>query len=298
MNIPILTAALLGSIAALGVSRFTGPSIGPSQDGAAKPLEFPQASPAATVSQRVGLVDIEVSYGRPSMHGRQIFGGLEPYGSVWRAGANNATTVTLSGAVTFGDAEVPAGKYSLFAVPGETEWQVILNEDAVQFGPYAYDEAKDVARVTVKPTTLAAPVETLSIGFADLSVGGRASLFLEWETTRVSVPIDTHIVDTLQPQIEAAMSGEGEHPYFQAAMFYYANDLDMDKAAMWIDEAVKAQPQAFWISYRKGLILEKKGDKAGAIAAAKASHALASKASGAIKAEYTRLNEALMERCK
>ncbi|MFT7171769.1 MAG: hypothetical protein ACI80K_004923 [Paracoccaceae bacterium] len=291
MNTPTLTAVLLASLGSLVALSSVG------QDGEAAPLEFPDASPAATLTQRVGVTDVEVSYNRPSMNGRKIFGGLQPFGEIWRAGANAATKVTFSGDVVFGGAEVPAGSYSLFAMPGQDEWTVILNTVADQSGAYGYKKSEDQVRVQVKPMTLSQPVETLAIGFMDFA-SGAATLYLEWETTRVPVRIDTKIAESMGPRIEAAMAADGEHPYFAAAMFYYDNDLDMDKAAAWIDEAVKANPQAFWISYRKGLILEKKGDNAGAIMAAKASLAQAQKASGAVKIEYVRLNETLIARCK
>jgi tetratricopeptide (TPR) repeat protein len=96
------------------------------------------------------------------------------------------------------------------------------------------------------------------------------------------------------PQIEAAMAGDGKKPYFEAAMFYYAHDLELKKAVGWMDEAIKAQPDALWIIYRKGLILAKLGDKQAALAAANLSLELANKAGGAVGAEYKRLNEALI----
>ena len=110
----------------------------------------------------------------------------------------------------------------------------------------------------------------------------------------VPVEIDTGLVARLKPQIEAAMAGSGEKPYFAAAMFYYENDVDMTLAKSWIEAAAKEQPDAVWIVYRKGLILKKAGDKEGAMAAAKQALELASKQEGELKAEYTRLSEALI----
>ena len=199
--------------------------------------------------------------------------------------------------MTFGGQEVPAGEYSLFSIPGESEWTVVLNTTADQFGAYAYDKSMDQARVTVRPETLASAVETFSISFENLKSTG-AVMTLEWENTRVAVPIETNIVKTLVPRIEAAMAGDGDKPYFPAAMFYYENDLDINKAATWIEAAVKTQPTAFWMVYRQGLILAKKGDKRGAMEAAKRSMEMASKQSGSLKAEYIRLNEALIKRLK
>ena len=291
MNSTLLTVSFLSIVGALvSTSRSA-------QDGGAPALEFPAASPVSTLTQRVGVTDIEVQYARPSMRGRKVFGGLEPYGVIWRTGANSATQVKFSTDVKFHGADVPAGSYAMFSIPGESEWTVILNSAAEQFGAYSYDQANDVARVTVKPIALAAPIETLAFGLSDLR-SDAATLFFEWENVRVPIQITTDVVAELVPRIKAAMAGEGQLPYLSAAMFYYENDVDLDQAAAWIDEAVKAQPGAPWLSYRKGLILEKKGDNAGAMAASKMSLEAASKMSGALRDEYTRLNKTLLERLK
>ena len=260
----------------------------------AKKIEFPQASPLASVKERVGVTDVSVEYSRPSMRERKIFGGLVPYGQVWRTGANAATKVTFSTAVKVGGAAVPAGSYALFTIPGEAEWTVILSKVVDdQWGSYAYNQKDDQARVKVKPAAMAEPVETMTIGLQDVRAG-KANLVIAWDRTKVPVEIDTEVVAKVKPQIEAAMAGSGEKPYFAAAMFYYENDLDMTLAKEWIEAAAKQQPDAVWIAYRKGLILKKAGDKEGALAAAKQARELASKAEGELKAEYTRLSESLI----
>lgn len=262
-------------------------------------IEFPAASPAATVKQRVGFTDIEINYSRPSMRGRKIFGGLQPYGEVWRTGANNATKITFSTAVKFGGADVPAGSYALFSIPGETEWTVILNKVVGQWGAYTYDAKNDLVRVKAAPLKSSMTFETFSISFNDLANESAATLYLTWENTRVPVKIEVDVAGTLVPQIEAAMAApEGKKPYFASAMFYFENGLDLKKAATWMDAAMAEQPDAFYMVYRKGLILEKAGDKAGALAAAQKSLEMAKKVPGLIGAEYTRLNEALIARVK
>src|SRR5687767_13899426 len=260
MNTPILSVALLAFAASL---LSPAPSPGPA---AAQELQFPQASPPCTLEQRIGLTDVVVVYGRPGVKGRKIFGGLEPYGQVWRTGANAATTVSFSTGVKFGGADVPAGTYTLFSIPGEQEWTVILDKKVGQWGNYSYDAKNELARVKVKPIALAEPVETLTIGLGDLR-DDSATFYFEWEKVRVPVKLEVDVVKLLVPQIEQAMAGTGDKPYFPAAMFYYDHDLDLTKAAAWIEEAIKQQPDGFWVVYRKGLILAKKGDKAGALAA-------------------------------
>jgi hypothetical protein len=263
-------------------------------------LEFPAASPGATIKQRVGITDIEVVYSRPSMRERRIFGGLVPYGEVWRTGANSATRISFSTPVKVQGAALEAGTYEFYTIPGQSEWMLIFQKlpENASWGAYAYDPKRDTARVTAKPEALAAPVETFTIGLNDLR-DTSATLNLFWENTRVPAKIEIDTVGMLKPQIEAVMASDAaKKPYFAAAMFYYENNVDLQKAAEWIDAAVKEQPDAFWMIYRQGLILEKAGDKAGAIAAAKQSLELTAKQSGQIKDEYTRLNNALLARLK
>jgi tetratricopeptide (TPR) repeat protein len=297
MNTPLLALALV-SAALLAAPRLVpAPPAPATKSAAAQAPVFPAASPPAKVEQRVGLTDIVVNYSRPSMKGRKIFGGLEPYGAVWRTGANGATTIQFSTDVKFGDTEVPAGTYSLFSIPGEKEWTVVLNEAANQWGAYAHDPEKDIARVPVKPLALGTPVETFAIGFSDLKLAG-ANFYFEWERVRVQVPIETDVATTLVPQIEAAMAGSGPKPYFQAAMFYLESGLDLKQALTWIDLALAEEPEAMWIVYRRGLILEKLGDKAGAAEAARKTIAMAEKAAGGIKDEYVRLGNGLLQRVR
>ncbi len=260
-------------------------------------LEMPQASPAATLKQRIGLTDVEIEYCRPSAKGRKIFGGLVPFDEVWRTGANSATKLTFSTDVKVEGTAVPAGTYALFTIPGATQWTFILNKVPGQWGAYAYDEKNDQLRVKVKPVALQEAVETLTFDIGDLRTDS-ARFSIAWEKTRISVQITTDIVATLVPKIQAAMAAEGKKPYLSAAMFYYENNLDLKQALAWIDEAVKEQPDAVWIMYRKGLILQKSGDKAGALAAANKALELAAKAGGSVGVEYKRLSEALIASLK
>ena len=286
------THVLLSAAFALGAA-----AVAPLRAQAPAPkLEFPAPSPVATFKQRVGLTDIEVTYHRPSMRGRKIFGGLEPYGAVWRTGANNPTKITFSTAVTFGGKPVPAGSYGLFSIPGENEWTVIVNRIGERdWGAYSYKAENDVARVTVKPQKLASNVETFAIDVSDIGPQS-ANLNLAWEKVRVPVRIEVDVVGTLRPQLEAAMAGGGDKkPYFQAAMFYFEYNVDLKQALAWMNAGLAEQPNAFWMIYRKGLLLAKMGDKAGAREAAQASRAMAEKDQRAgIREEYLRLNDALL----
>ncbi|SMB99215.1 conserved hypothetical protein [Hymenobacter roseosalivarius DSM 11622] len=141
-------------------------------------------SPPATVSTTVGAAKITVDYSRPSMKGRKIFGALEPYGKVWRTGANEATTFEASQAVTINGQALPAGKYALFTIPGEQEWTIIFNKTAEQWGAYKYDEKQDALRVKVKPTKPAQPVEQFTIK-ADKA----GTIMMTWENSQVAFKV-------------------------------------------------------------------------------------------------------------
>jgi len=261
-------------------------------------LEFPAASPAATVKQRVGLTEVEINYSQPSVKGRKIFGGLEPYGKVWRTGANSATKITFSTAVKLNETEIPAGSYELFTIPDPKEWTVIIHKAMSQWGAYKYDEKNDVARIKVKPTKLPQLVESLSIALTNLR-DDSALLCIDWENTRVPVNLTVDTVGALVPKIEALMASDAEKkPYASAAMFYADHNLDLKKAIAWMDAAIAATPNNFYLVYHKADILAKAGDKAGALAAAKQSIELADKEGGVVKDEYVRLNEALIAKLK
>lgn len=264
----------------------------------AQNIEIPQPSPTGTLKQRVGVTDIELTYSRPSMRGRKVFGGLVPYDEVWRTGANSATKLTISTPVKFNGTEVPAGTYELFTIPGQTEWTVIVHKDMSEWGAYAYDAKNDIARIKATPVRLEQPVESFAIGINDLR-DESATLNLMWENTRVPVTLGFDVVSIVVPKIEAAMATDAAKKlYVPAAMFYLEHNLDLKKALGWMDAAIAAQPDAFYFVYRKALIQEKMGDKAGAIATAQASIEGAKKAGGSVKDEYIRLNEALIARLK
>ena len=256
-------------------------------------IEFPAASPSGSFKQRVGLTEIEVNYSRPGVKGRQVFGGLLPLGEVWRTGANTATKITFSRPVKLGGQPVAAGAYALYSIPGATEWTIILNKVTGEWGAYTYNAANDALRVTAKPLLPPQTVETFTIEVNDIRTES-ATLNLVWDKTRVPVKIEVDVVGPVLTQIEAAMSSGAKLTpgvYYNAAMFYYDNGLDLKQARAWVEEATKGDKPAFNMLYGKAKILAKLGDKAGALAAAKQSIAAAE---GAAKAEYTRLNEAVI----
>ncbi len=290
MTIAMKRTALLSSAIAAGLAFASGAFAQAQQN------IFPVPSPECTLKQRVGLTDVEIVYSRPGVKGRQIYGGLVPFGEVWRTGANNATKVTFSSDVKLNGTAIPAGTYALFTIPGEKEWTIIINKGAKQWGAFQYDEKMDLARFKATPAKLPEPIETFTIEFNAIR-DDSARLDLIWEQTVVPIKLETDLTSPAQmvPKIEAAMAGEGrQKPYYQAAMYYYDHEQDLQKASKWIDAAI-AQREAHYVVHLKAKILAKLGDKAGAIAAAKRSTELAIKAKDN---GYVKLNEDLIASLK
>ncbi len=129
--------------------------------------------------------NVKVSYGRPYKKGREVFGGLEKYGKVWRTGADEATEITFTKDGTFGGKPVKAGTYTLFTIPEKDKWTVILNSQLGQWGAYDYEKnkAKDVLSVEVPVKNLSSPVEQLTIRFQP------GNMIIEWDQTQVSIPV-------------------------------------------------------------------------------------------------------------
>ena len=214
-------------------------------------VEFPAPSPACTLKQRVGVTDIEVVYSRPGVKDRVIFGGMVPYGKVWRTGANSATKITFSTPVKLNGTDVPAGTYALFTIPGEDEWTIIINKGAEQWGAFQYDEKLDVVRFKATPASLTKPMETFVIEFTDIR-DESATLNLAWDKTIVPIKFEVELTGKLVPQIEALMASDAQNkPYYQAAMFYFDHGQDLKKASEWVDAAIK-QREAHYIVYFEG----------------------------------------------
>jgi hypothetical protein len=258
-------------------------------------VDFPQASPTATLKQHIGLTDIEIVYSRPSIKGRVIYGGLVPYNVVWRTGANASTKISVTTPVKLNGTEIPAGKYAVYTIPSEQAWTIIVSKDT-DGNIFNYNATNDLVRFKATPVKLAEPVETFTIDFNDIR-DESATLNLIWEKTRVPIKLEVEVVNKVVPQVEAAMaSPDKKQPqfYFQAATFYFNHDLDLKKALAWLDTGLADKPRiAYELLNLKARILAKQGDKAGAIAAAKESTELALKAEGP-SSSFARMNQDLI----
>lgn len=244
----------------------------------AQPITTPQPSTTQTVKQNFSLGSIELSYSRPGIKGRKIFGDLVPFGKVWRTGANNATTLTFSDDVMIGGKDVKAGKYGLLSIPGATEWILIITKDLNVTSPAAYKQENDVVRVSCQPTELPFSLETFTIMFADVT-NSSCNLQLIWDNMLAVLPIKANTDAKVMAQIDNIFNKDNM-PYYAAASYYYDNGKDLAQAKKWIDKAVAdpANSKAFWMTMLKARIHEKMGDKAGAKAMAEKTIVLATEA--------------------
>ncbi len=235
-----------------------------------KKIEFLAASQHSVVKQRVGLTDVAVDYSRPNKNDREIFGGLVPYGKLWRTGANAVTKIKFSQPVTLGGKEIPAGEYALFTIPTANEWTIIVSKDAKVQSAADYKQENDVARITATPESLPMTIETFTIALNNVK-GASATLDFLWDKTRASVKLTTDDVEQVSKQLDAAVSaGTPLDPRtaYQAAAFYYDNNKDMIQAAKWIDQALEKNPDAYFMHYKKAQIQAKLGNKKEAAASA------------------------------
>lgn len=219
-------------------------------------IELPAPSPIATFSQKVGLTDVSISYSRPSMKGRTIYGDLVPYGKLWRTGANMATKFTFSDDVKIGGKDLPAGSYALFTIPGQDEWTIIFNKNYNQGGTGNYKESEDALRITAKPQKLNVPVETFLINIEDVKSTG-ALIELVWEKTYVQFPLEVSIDERIMASIERAMT-IGPNTYQQAALYYQQSGKDLNQALKWMNKAIAMHEaegrNVFWIYRQKSLL--------------------------------------------
>jgi hypothetical protein len=229
-------------------------------------LKLPRVSQKSTVTQTVGLTDVSITYSRPGVKGRVIWGGLVPYDSVWRTGANEATTFAVSKDVTINGKALPAGTYSLHTLPGKTSWTVIFNKKADQWGSYTYDAAQDALRVEVQPAE-GPNQEWLTFSFPDVQTD-TATVELAWEKVRVGFKIGTDTTKQALADIRKELSGEVTEwnvPYNAASFAFNANTENKAEAMKWVDQSI-ALKETFANLRLKAQMLAKDGKTSEAIA--------------------------------
>jgi len=259
----------------------------------AQPLRTPQPSSTQTVKQDLGLGTIELSYSRPGMKGRKIFGDLVPFGKVWRTGANNATTLVFSDTVAIGGTKLAPGKYGLLSIPNKDQWTLIISKQTDVTNPSAYKQESDAARVSVKAVTLKDPVETFTMQFANIK-SNSAELQIMWDNTAVHLPISTDVEGRIMAQINNLMNKDNR-PYYQSALYYMETGKDLNQAISWLDKAIEQNPSGYWIYHQKANALARLGKKDDAKTIAQKSMDLAREAKNE---DYVELNRKLIDNLK
>jgi hypothetical protein len=244
----------------------------------APPLALPKQSPRASVSQTVGLTTIGLTYDRPAVNGREVWGALVPFDTVWRAGANENTVLELSSPVRVGGQPLGAGRYGLHMIPSRGDWTIIFSRQANAWGSFSYDPKEDALRLTATPAP-GEMHERLTYTFDD-PTDSTVVLTLRWEKLAVpfTLGVDTRTVvaDSLREQLR----GLGRffwQPWSQAAAWCAANGVNLEEATAWADRSI-AMNENFINLRVKAALLGQRGDQAGAEAAARRSLAIATEA--------------------
>jgi hypothetical protein len=235
------------------------PGVGHAQ---APALKAPEASPAASVSQTVGLTKLEVDYHRPAVNGRKVWGDLVPFGQVWRAGANENTVFTTSSPIKVQGKTLAAGSYGVHMIPTANDWTVIFNKVTTGWGSFAYDQKDDALRVSVRPQPKQDSEERLAYVFED-PTDNAATLTLRWERLAVPVRIDVDTPAVVMNSMRGELKGQAQffwEPWAQAAGYWTQNGGNLDEAQRFVDKSLTFG-QHFRAIRAAAAIAEKKGDK-------------------------------------
>lgn len=251
-------------------------------------IQTPSASPTEEFKIRVGLTNIKVVYSRPGVKDRAIFAadGLQPYGQFWRVGANQPTQISFSDDVKLGGKDIKSGTYTLLAKPGKSTWTVMAFP--FEGGQWQdYTEKDPAASWSIKPVMLKDKVETFRIDVNNVR-DASADINLEWENTRITLPLELEVDSRVMASIEQAMAGPSIGEYWAAANYLNSKDKDLEKALEYAQK-VTAVNKAYWSLRLEAVLLGKLGKKADAIAVAKKSLALAKEANDNA---YIQMNQA------
>jgi len=224
-------------------------------------LKSPNASPRSNISQIIGLVSVNLDYSRPSKKSREIFGGLVPYNKIWRTGANNPTTISFSDYVKINNQLISAGEYHLYSVPTESTLDLVIYEKTDAWGSLpTFDKSKVIARVSSDFIDLPNTVETFTISFENISNNG-STLNIMWDNKLAIYNIDALTKDKMINNINNVMNNNpSSNDYSRAAMYYFEEDIDIEKAMEWINKAYKdSDDLRYWHLRYKALIYEKAG---------------------------------------
>ena len=224
-------------------------------------LDLPRDSQHSVVTQRIGITDITINYHRPLVKGRAIWGKLVPYDEVWRAGANENTTITVTDAVSIEGKPLAKGTYGLFMIPGQNQWTVIFSKVHTAWGNFTYKEADDALRVTVKPQA-SEPREALTYDFDDVKADSAVAT-LRWEKVAVPFKVDVNVHDIVQASLHNQLQGLPQYMWEgwdDAATYLLTAKYDLDEALQYEETSIRTEPR-FDNFLTKSQILEAMGRK-------------------------------------
>ena len=203
-------------------------------------LDLPLQSQRAEVSQRIGITDITINYHRPLVNERKVWGGLDPYGQVWRAGANLNTTITFSDPVTIEGKALDKGTYGLHMIPNADEWTIIFSKNSTSWGAFTYDEKEDALRVTVKPKA-ADMHNALTYDFDELKPDS-AVVELEWEKVAVPFKVSVDVHDLVEASLKKQLRNLSQYTWQSwddAANYLLAEKVDLDGALIYANKSIE-----------------------------------------------------------
>jgi len=205
-------------------------------------LTLPRQSQHALITQRIGLTDITINYHRPLANGRQIWGKVVPYGQVWRAGANENTTISFSDPVTIEGQTLDKGTYGLHMIPGENEWTVIFSKNATSWGSFAYKEDEDALRVKVKSQSADAH-DALAYDFDDVKPNSTV-VTMRWDKVAVPFKVEVNVNELVTAAIHRQLHGLNQY-YWEgwddAAGYFLANKINLDEALKYEDQSIQSE---------------------------------------------------------
>jgi hypothetical protein len=251
LNAVMRTKSLIATAVVLGIAT---PAL--AQQG----LKVPDPSPAASVSQTIGLTKIDISYHRPGVNKRKIFGALVPYGEVWRAGANENTTISFSSPVKIEGHALPAGSYGLHMIPTAKQWTIIFNNVTTGWGSFAYSDKDDALRVTVTPKT-GEFTERLGYEFED-PTDHSTTVTLEWDKLEVPFKVEVDTPAVVMASMRAELKGLAQFTgvgWAQAARYWAEHGGDLDEAQKMAEKSLTFG-ETFAALRARALVAEKKGD--------------------------------------
>ena len=215
-------------------------------------------SPLQVLKQSIADTDVTITYSRPAMRDRKIFGGLVPYNEKWRTGANRNSVIEFSRDVMVGDSLLKAGSYAIITVPSEKQWEIMFYEDISSWEvPDPWDEELVAVSQRISSEKLSSQVQSMTFVIEDVTYES-CVLSLLWEETKVSIPIQILTEEQMMQDINKVLSGPAASDYYTAALYREGTGVDIEQALVWIDKAIELrEPDSYWDYLLKSKILVK-----------------------------------------